>query len=84
MNVTMCDIRTCTKLDGNGRHNHLYCYVKYIHADALIDVLCLLSNDRYRTTKDITLPFRCIPLVREPSSTQMEIKVLVYTIIPVY
>lgn len=31
---------------------------------------------RYRTTKDITLPFRCIPLVREPSSTQMEIKLV--------
>ena len=43
-----------------------------------IDVLCLCTlfhPNRYRTTKDITLPFRCIPLVREPSSTQMEIKV---------
>ena len=29
---------------------------------------------RYRTTKDITLPFRVIPLVRETSRTHMEIK----------
>ncbi|XP_064384823.1 AP-2 complex subunit mu-like [Halichondria panicea] len=31
---------------------------------------------KYRTTKDITLPFRVIPLVREPSRTQMEIKIV--------
>ena len=31
---------------------------------------------RYRTTKDITLPFRVIPLVRETSRTHMEIKVV--------
>lgn len=31
---------------------------------------------RYRTTKDITLPFRIIPLVRETSRTHMEIKIV--------
>lgn len=31
---------------------------------------------KYRTTKDITLPFRVIPLVRETSRTHMEIKVV--------
>lgn len=31
---------------------------------------------RYRTTKDITLPFRVIPLVRETSRTHMEIKIV--------
>jgi len=32
---------------------------------------------RYRTTKDISLPFRVIPLVREISKTKMEIKIIV-------
>jgi len=32
---------------------------------------------RYRTTKDISLPFRVIPLVKEISKTKMEIKVIV-------
>lgn len=32
---------------------------------------------RYRTTKDISLPFRVIPLVKEISKTRMEIKVIV-------
>jgi len=32
---------------------------------------------RYRTTKDISLPFRVIPLVKELSKTRMEIKVIV-------
>lgn len=31
---------------------------------------------RYRTTNDITLPFRVIPLVREASRQHMEIKVV--------
>ena len=31
---------------------------------------------RYRTTNDITLPFRVIPLVRETSRQHMEIKVV--------
>ena len=33
-------------------------------------------HNRYRTTKDITLPFRVIPLVREASRQHMEIKVV--------
>lgn len=32
---------------------------------------------RYRTTKDIQLPFRVIPLVREASRNKMEVKVVV-------
>jgi AP-2 complex subunit mu-1 len=32
---------------------------------------------RYRTTKDIQLPFRVIPLVREISRNKMEVKVVV-------
>uniref|UniRef100_A0A915D1X7 MHD domain-containing protein n=1 Tax=Ditylenchus dipsaci TaxID=166011 RepID=A0A915D1X7_9BILA len=32
---------------------------------------------RYRTTKDIQLPFRVIPLVRESSRNKMEVKVVV-------
>ncbi|KAL3320637.1 AP-2 complex subunit mu [Cichlidogyrus casuarinus] len=32
---------------------------------------------RYRTTKDISLPFRVIPLVKEIGSTKMDIKVVV-------
>ncbi|CAF0892888.1 unnamed protein product [Didymodactylos carnosus] len=32
---------------------------------------------RYRTTKDISLPFRIIPLVREIGRTKMEVKVVV-------
>jgi len=35
---------------------------------------------KYRTTKDITLPFRVIPLVRETSRTHMEIKVVLKTL----
>lgn len=31
---------------------------------------------RYRTTKDISLPFRVIPLVREVARTKMEVKVV--------
>ena len=33
--------------------------------------------DRYRTTKDISLPFRVIPLVREVGRQKMEVKVVV-------
>lgn len=32
---------------------------------------------RYRTTKDISLPFRVIPLVREVGRQKMEVKVVV-------
>ena len=31
---------------------------------------------RYRTTKDIALPFRVIPLVKEVGRTKLEVKVL--------
>ena len=32
---------------------------------------------RYRTTKDISLPFRVIPLVREVGRTKLEVKVVI-------
>lgn len=32
---------------------------------------------RYRTTKDISLPFRVIPLVREVGRSRMEVKVVI-------
>ncbi len=32
---------------------------------------------RYRTTKDIQLPFRAIPLVREVTRNKMEVKVVI-------
>ena len=34
-------------------------------------------NPRYRTTKDISLPFRVIPLVREVGRSKLEVKVVV-------
>jgi hypothetical protein len=37
----------------------------------------LYNNFRYRTTKDISLPFRVIPLVREVGRSKMEVKVVV-------
>uniref|UniRef100_A0A8D2LIQ4 Adaptor related protein complex 2 subunit mu 1 n=1 Tax=Varanus komodoensis TaxID=61221 RepID=A0A8D2LIQ4_VARKO len=35
------------------------------------------SGKRYRTTKDIILPFRVIPLVREVGRTKLEVKVVI-------
>lgn len=37
---------------------------------------CSFIFVRYRTTKDISLPFRVIPLVREVGRTKMEVKVV--------
>jgi len=37
----------------------------------------LNGRGRYRTTKDISLPFRVIPLVREVGRQKMEVKVVV-------
>ena len=39
--------------------------------------LVVYSPCRYRTTKDISLPFRVIPLVRESSRTHLEMKVVI-------
>lgn len=36
-----------------------------------------LTPRRYRTTKDIILPFRVIPLVREVGRTKLEVKVVI-------
>ncbi len=38
---------------------------------------CVCCCGRYRTTKDISLPFRVIPLVREVGRQKMEVKVVV-------
>lgn len=38
--------------------------------------ITLFYFHRYRTTKDIALPFRVIPLVREATRTKMEVKVV--------
>lgn len=40
------------------------------------DVVSVLAA-RYRTTKDIILPFRVIPLVREVGRTKLEVKVVI-------
>lgn len=40
-------------------------------------VTSVIFDCRYRTTKDISLPFRVIPLVREVGRTKMEVKVVV-------
>lgn len=42
-----------------------------------IDSDIILSCGRYRTTKDIILPFRVIPLVREVGRTKLEVKVVI-------
>ena len=42
--------------------------------NVVLDVCTYLH--RYRTTKDISLPFRVIPLVREVGKTRMEVKVV--------
>lgn len=40
-------------------------------------VVCPPPSCRYRTTKDIILPFRVIPLVREVGRTKLEVKVVI-------
>ena len=40
--------------------------------DLIVDAM-----SRYRTTKDIILPFRVIPLVREVGRTKLEVKVVI-------
>ena len=42
--------------------------------DFIRNVFCYL---RYRTTKDISLPFRVIPIVREVGRQKMEVKIVV-------
>ena len=49
-----------------------YFYLWFVLHSSLYFILTL----RYRTTNDITLPFRVIPLVRETSRQHMEIKVV--------
>lgn len=40
-------------------------------------MFCHVHSCRYRTTKDIILPFRVIPLVREVGRTKLEVKVVI-------
>ena len=41
----------------------------------MLSMTCLIF--RYRTTKDISLPFRVIPLVREVGRSKLEVKVVI-------
>lgn len=50
--------------------------MKIIIAEIFPFYSIILIFVRYRTTNDITLPFRVIPLVRESSKQHMEIKVV--------
>ena len=50
---------------------------QYEHAISFIPPDGEFELMRYRTTKDISLPFRVIPLVREIGRTKMEVKVVV-------
>ena len=65
------------------RQSFSYLLVSYVNhplADNSFPVAiltCVSSSHRYRTTKDISLPFRVIPLVRETGRTKLEIKVVV-------
>lgn len=43
----------------------------------LLHTPCRPPPSRYRTTKDIILPFRVIPLVREVGRTKLEVKVVI-------
>ncbi len=83
-----CQFHQCVKLskfetehsisfippDGEFELMRLVCsplvYIEFMLTSVIFDC-------RYRTTKDISLPFRVIPLVREVGRTKMEVKVVV-------
>merc|ERR1719188_1077074 len=62
-----CQFHQCVKLS-KFESEHA---ISFIPPDGEFELM------RYRTTKDISLPFRVIPLVKEVSKTKMEIKVIV-------
>lgn len=51
--------------------------IKYMHFVTWAVVCLPPPSCRYRTTKDIILPFRVIPLVREVGRTKLEVKVVI-------
>lgn len=61
-----CQFHQCVKL-GKFETEHS---ISFIPPDGEFELM------RYRTTKDISLPFRVIPLVREVGRTKMEVKVV--------
>jgi len=62
-----CQFHQCVKLS-KFESEHA---ISFIPPDGEFELM------RYRTTKDISLPFRVIPLVREIGRTKMEVKVVV-------
>ncbi|KRY09862.1 AP-2 complex subunit mu, partial [Trichinella patagoniensis] len=62
-----CQFHQCVKLS-KFETEHV---ISFIPPDGEFELM------RYRTTKDIQLPFRVIPLVREVGRTKMEVKVVV-------
>jgi len=61
-----CTFHQCVKLSKFESERS----ISFIPADGEFELM------RYRTTKDISLPFRVIPLVRDISRTKMEVKVV--------
>ena len=62
-----CQFHQCVKLSKFETEHS----ISFIPPDGEFELM------RYRTTKDISLPFRVIPLVREVGRTKMEVKVVV-------
>ena len=62
-----CQFHQCVKLS-RFESDHS---ISFIPPDGEFELM------RYRTTKDINLPFRVIPLVREIGRTKMEVKIVV-------
>lgn len=60
-----CQFHQCVKLSKFETEHS----ISFIPPDGEFELM------RYRTTKDISLPFRVIPLVREVGRTKMEVKV---------
>lgn len=64
-----CQFHQCVKLSKFETEHS----ISFIPPDGEFELM------RYRTTKDISLPFRVIPLVREVGRTKMEVKVSRFT-----
>lgn len=61
-----CQFHQCVKLSKFETEHS----ISFIPPDGEFELM------RYRTTKDISLPFRVIPLVREVGRTKMEVKIV--------
>lgn len=69
-----CQFHQCVKLSKFETEHS----ISFIPPDGEFELM------RYRTTKDISLPFRVIPLVREVGRTKMEVKVREWRSCPRY